>query len=136
MPMKEIMIKFPDTIKELYFVGDIHGNFEFIKYKVNSLHLHDCLIILCGDIGLGFCLQQDIDKINFINKLLHQHNVYVVGVRGNHDDPSCFTDTTLSKNWINVPDYTVLSVMNQNILCVGGGTSIDRRWRIFKKIGY
>lgn len=136
MRMKEIMIKFPDTITELYFIGDIHGNLDYVKYKVSSLHLHDCLIILCGDVGLGFSPIQDTDKINYISKFLQKHNVYVVGIRGNHDDPSFFVDTSLTKNWINVPDYTVLTVLNQNILCVGGGTSIDRKWRIANNYGY
>lgn len=131
------MIKFPETVNEIYVVGDLHGNLEFIKYKVRSLHLHDCIIIICGDIGLGFSPIAEMREINCINKLLKTRNIYVVALRGNHDDPKVFIDDSIIyRNWLNIPDYTILNVLNKNILCVGGGTSIDRKWRIANNIGY
>ena len=58
------------------------------------------------------------------------------------DDPSQFQDTELVKvngnprNWLNVPDYTVVNVCNKNVLCVGGATSIDRKYRLANSWGY
>jgi hypothetical protein len=48
------MINLPDTIKKIGFLGDEHGNLKHIKYIINSYHLTDTVLFLCGDIGLGF----------------------------------------------------------------------------------
>lgn len=130
------MIKFPDYIEDIYVIGDIHGNFDFVKYKIRSLHLSNCLIILCGDVGMGFQPELDKSKIAYLNKLLKIRSIYVVAIRGNHDDPNFFTDSELTSNWLNVADYTVLNVQDEHILCVGGGTSIDRSYRKANNWGY
>lgn len=133
------MIEIPN-IKSIYFCGDIHGNLEYIKYTFNQAHLTNSIIFICGDVGLGFSTKWEQSIIDHINKKLVINNNYVIGVRGNHDDPSKFQDTELFKengkprNWLNVPDYTVVRVLDQNVLCIGGGTSIDRTLRL--KMGY
>ena len=136
--MKATTINFTDVgVEDIYLLGDIHGNLQYVKYKINTLDLHDCLIIICGDVGLGFSPKSELSQIQFLNKkILKPRNVYVVAVRGNHDDPSLFVDTTIKTHWINVCDYTVLQVQETNILCIGGATSIDRTWRMQNKIGY
>lgn len=126
------VIKLPESVKTLYLTADLHGSLELIKYYVNYHHLKDTCIIICGDVGLGFQPKWERHMIELINKKLILSNCYVVGLRGNHSNPSCFQDTSIVKengnprNWINVPDYTVINVCNKNILCVGGGCSIDR----------
>lgn len=123
-------IKLPETINQLYFCGDIHGNFEYIKYFLNQFHISNSCIIICGDVGMGFQPKQDKHIIKYIDNKLKEKNNFVVGIRGNHDDPNFFQATTLGNcNWINVLDYTVVNVCNKNILCIGGGISIDRMLR-------
>ena len=135
-------IHLPNTIKDIYFCGDLHGNLEYLKYIINNYHLTDSVIFICGDVGLGFQPKWERSMIDFINKKLVATNCYIIGVRGNHDDPLCFQDIDLvkdngqSRNWLNVPDYTIVHVLNQNILCVGGGTSIDRMYRLEMGYGY
>lgn len=135
------MIKIPN-IESIYFCGDIHGNLEYIKYRLNHEHLTNSIIFICGDIGLGFSPKFEQEIINRINKKLIESNNYVIGVRGNHDDPSKFQDTELIKdtgelrNWLNVPDYTIIQVLDQNILCIGGGISVDRTYRLQLGYGY
>lgn len=136
------MINLPDTIKKIGFLGDEHGNLKHIRYIINSYHLTDTVLFLCGDVGLGFQPKWERSIIDYINKKLVITNCYVIGVRGNHDDSSQFQDTELVKangnprNWLNVPDYTVVNVCNKNILCVGGATSIDRKYRLANGWGY
>lgn len=136
------IIKLPDSIKMLCLTADIHGNLELIKYYINHRHLTNTCIIICGDVGLGFQPKWEQAMIDLINKKLVLTNCYVVGLRGNHSNPACFQDISIIKengnprNWINVPDYTIINVCDKNILCVGGATSIDRTWRIKNGIGY
>lgn len=135
-------INLPNTIQSIYFCGDLHGNLEYLKYTINSQHLTNSVIFVCGDVGLGFQPKWERAIIDIINKKLVLSNCYIIGVRGNHDNPLCFQDVSLVKdngkptNWLNVPDYTIVNVCNQNILCVGGGTSIDRLYRLERGYGY
>lgn len=137
-----MLIKLPETIKDLYFVGDIHGNLELIKYYVNTHHLKDSAIFICGDVGMGFQPKWERAMINYINKKLVLNNCFVIATRGNHDNPLCFQDVSLTKlndkpiNWLNIPDYSIINVANKNILCVGGGISVDRTWRLEKGYCY
>lgn len=135
-------IKLPDSIKTLYFCGDIHASLELIKYYINYHHLKDTCIIICGDIGLGFQPKWEHHMIDLINKKLMLTNCYTICCRGNHDSPAYFQDVSIIKDngnprhWLNVPDYTVINVLGKNVLMCGGGISIDRTWRISEGIGY
>ena len=52
-------------------------------------------------------------------------------MRGNHDDPSYFSEEKISHHrFRTVPDYSVIQACGHNILCVGGAVSIDRTYRI------
>lgn len=135
-------ISLPNTIQSIYFCGDLHGNLEYLKYIINSQHITNSVIFICGDVGLGFQPKWERAMIDVINKKLVLTNNYIIGIRGNHDNPLCFYDTSLVKdngkpmNWLNVPDYTIVDVCNQSILCIGGATSIDRLYRKDVGAGY
>ena len=97
--------------------------------------LKDAHIIQVGDFGVGF---KDFHKEKRMLEMYHtklvKNNVTVWAIRGNHDykpyfdnDPFGFTNIKL------VPDYTVLNLEGNNILCVGGAVSVDREWRYTKK---
>jgi hypothetical protein len=52
-------------------------------------------------------------------------------IRGNHDDPYYFNNKVFSYSNVELlEDYTILTVGNDNILCVGGAISIDRLYRL------
>ena len=119
-----------ENIQSLCFSGDIHGEFEAIVYKLNQYT--DTVLIVCGDIGMGF----HKDEYYFLlfkklNLRLSKKNNHLVMFRGNHDDPAFFDGTFKKYKHIHlVPDYSVVSVKQINILCIGGATSIDRIDRI------
>lgn len=123
------MLRLPITVDKVFVIGDIHGNFEYVKYLVNSFHLNNACIFICGDIGIGFNINYETKILSFLKQKLLENNIFVVATRGNHDNPDLFNDTELS-NWMNVPDYTVVNVKNQNFLCIGGGISVDRTGRV------
>lgn len=99
---------------------------QYGRYSINN-----CLIIVSGDCGFGFEKEEYYHQIfNKYIKLLEKNNIYVYFIRGNHDNPSYFEEQKINYERIKtIPDYSVIQIENKNILCVGGGISIDRSWR-------
>lgn len=117
---------------DVFFCGDLHGLFEEINVTIHKYNLNDCSIVFCGDIGIGFEKEEYYRQVfNHLTKTLRRKNIYLYMFRGNHDDKSFFDGNHFKKHkYIHViPDYSILSTPTRNILCIGGGTSIDRLWR-------
>lgn len=116
----------------VYAVGDIHGEFNSILFNIKRFDLKDCVIVFCGDIGMGFNRKEYYRQtFTKISKELKSRNIHLVFIRGNHDDDSYFTTQQFKFKYIHlIPDYTVVKTNRQNILCVGGGVSVDRISRI------
>lgn len=122
------MNKLDIQASNIYAIGDVHGYFGSLIAMIKRYDITDTCIIVCGDCGLGFN-NWDATKTHLskLNKVCKKNNVTIVMFRGNHDDPSFFTQGKITSNIIPVPDYTVI---NDSILCVGGATSIDRQYRM------
>ena len=126
-------------------IGDIHGhyisdffrNFEGCNPSNSELFrkgekIADNYIFL-GDIGFGF------DRVKtFCNRLEKAIplGVQAYFIRGNHDNPSCWKGWKKGKiqmfhpRFHMVGDYDVLIIYGKKYLCIGGGISIDRHYRI------
>lgn len=120
------------SYKDIYFVGDIHGNFRAIFWTIKRLKIENCAIVFCGDCGFGFNDRSERETFKYAHasRLLKDKNIELFFVRGNHDDPSCFDDRKFTSKYIHrVSDYSVIMTKEHNILCVGGGLSLDRRMR-------
>lgn len=118
--------------KQVVVCGDIHGAFETLVYRTSFQYaMTDTVIIVAGDCGFGF--ERPNHYVNLYNGLasrLKKANNWIVFVRGNHDDPSYFQDEKISyERFRCVPDYSVIKACGLDILCVGGGVSIDRMAR-------
>lgn len=115
------------SVKSVVVCGDIHGEFE--KLVAHCWLMRDTLIIVAGDCGFGFNRTSFYISL-YIRKLrrrLKMRNNYIVFIRGNHDNPECFTGRKFQwKHFRTVPDYSVITACGHNILCVGGAVSIDR----------
>lgn len=125
------IIEYPD-VKQIIVCGDIHGNFNGIVFKLCIQYAcTNTLLIVAGDCGFGFHKPGYYEQIyNSVAGRLRKANNYVVFVRGNHDDPAYFAEEKVSyKRWRTVPDYSVIQACGHNILCIGGGISIDRLMR-------
>ena len=124
-----------NTYKNIGVVGDIHGEFFPCIFDLyTSKKLSDAVIIVAGDIGIGFEKEgYYINTFNKINKRLEKYNIHICLVRGNHDNPEYFSsDSPLYEQWKYVhiiPDYSIIETGVGNILCVGGATSIDVEFR-------
>lgn len=133
------MLKIDLKGKNLYFTGDIHGEFRKL---VNSLTqqwcLKDSVVVVCGDIGMGFYKKgYYTDEFRWIQNRIADSGVTIVMFRGNHDNPKYFSDQEYAefqyggsyKNVFLVPDKTILDTSHGKVLCIGGAISIDRSQR-------
>lgn len=126
------MKRYSIETENIYFAGDLHGEFHAISYTINKYNLQSCAIIICGDIGIGFEKEEYYNQIfNKLTKTLTKRNIHLFLFRGNHDDKNYFDgEHFLNFQYIHImPDYSVITSNSRNILCIGGATSIDRRWR-------
>lgn len=105
---------------------------KFSCHNPYQVNLDNSILIVCGDCGLGFnSFKYYQDLFTKYNKLLEANNCYLLFVRGNHDDPKYFEDEMINFSHIkSIQDYTVISACDYNLLCVGGGLSLDRSYRI------
>lgn len=39
---------------DVFFIGDIHGEFKAIGTQIKQHDLMNCVLVFCGDFGLGF----------------------------------------------------------------------------------
>lgn len=124
--------------KNVYVCGDSHGSWGLLRRKIQDSGLRNAIIIIAGDCGVGF--ERPAHYTNIYNTLyphLKNANIKILCVRGNHDDPSYYEGEKINEEFLKtIPDYSVITVGNieyeNNILCVGGATSIDRIPRMEK----
>jgi len=116
---------------DIFFIGDVHGEFKSIPRWIELNNLSHCIIIFCGDFGLGFhSLQHERQELDKADKICEALDIDCYIIRGNHDDPSYFTSEKLSLSRFKpVSDYTVIHTPEHNILCAGGAVSVDRMYR-------
>lgn len=125
--------------KSVYVIGDLHGYWRLLEYKIKNSDISDSVIIVAGDCGFGFEKPAFYEQTyNKIKRTLYKQNITIIFVRGNHDDPEYFDGEKINwEKFIAVPDYSVLTFdlnNKSNILCVGGAISVDRLWRIQKEL--
>lgn len=109
--------------------GDIHGDFHTLVYKMCiQYQMTDTLLIVAGDCGFGFDMPGYYEQVYSKDAgRLRKANNWIAFVRGNHDNPAYFNEQRIAnKRWKTIPDYSVITACGHNILCVGGGISIDR----------
>lgn len=123
------------NVEDVIFLGDTHR--LDIAYLLES-HLgksNNQLIIHAGDMGEGFN-EAKIDNLSLQENYdyLVKYNNYLIVCRGNHSDPSWFSDN----HWANkkfgdriyfAPDYSLFKINELSYQIIGGAISIDRKGR-------
>jgi len=116
-------------------IGDIHGEFNNIVFKINSQYeITDSICIACGDIGMGFYkFNYYKDLFSKLNSKLKKANNHLLLIRGNHDNPIYFNETCELNKFTHIKlldDYSIVETPTRCILNVGGAYSIDRSARM------
>lgn len=119
---------------KIVVVGDVHGEFNKLRYDINRLGHENAYIIQVGDFGMGFHSPNYYRDHAFpkLNEALVNANCHLYAIRGNHDDPEYFKQTNNPFGFSNITllqDYAELELLGKSILLVGGAVSIDRGWR-------
>lgn len=113
----------------MVIIGDLHGGYPEILYKIKKTGLEKTSFIQVGDWGLGFQHRSlDIKALSQIDKFLSEKENHLYILRGNHDN-KWFWDhrNTFHLQYVKlVQDYEVLEIENQQVFFIGGGISIDR----------
>ena len=121
----------------LIFLGDIHGNFNYVQWYIKNHNLKDCTIYQVGDFGIGFTNEfNDMATLGLFNRFLKERNIQFYAIRGNHDNPKYF-DGHLKNHFENLhllADYDVVEIDGVKILGVGGAVSVDRRPRMREQL--
>ena len=108
----------------------IKADYASIKPKALSFY-SDAIIISTGNNRIGFNSDAYYEKVfGKMNEILAKNNTTILFIRGNNDDPSFFREEKINfTNVKTIPDYSIIKTKHGNVLCVGGGLSIDRVWR-------
>jgi DNA repair exonuclease SbcCD nuclease subunit len=109
----------------IYITGDVHGLFFNLYEYLTYWSLNNIVLIVAGDCGIMNCTNWvGLANLEFYCK---NNNIDLLFLRGNHDDPKYFKNNVTWSTIQCIPDYTII---NDEILCIGGATSIDRKIRI------
>jgi hypothetical protein len=105
---------------EIRFIGDVHGKFSQYLDIILPDQIQNSVQV--GDMGVGF--HNVTHNTMSTHPHIHMKNGNHRFIRGNHDNPAFCRDPEHSKGmWI--PDGKI----ENNIMYVGGATSIDKAWR-------
>lgn len=117
--------------KPIYIIGDVHGEWNSLIYKIKDAEITDATLICVGDLGVGFSSDTITQRtLQRLNEFFKQRSIQFLSIRGNHDDPSYFDGQTQMSNLVLVPDYSVEIISSLRFGFVGGAISIDRTERI------
>ncbi len=127
---------------KVYCIGDTHGLYFWSAIAFSEIR--DCVLIHVGDIGLGFVnkkteeadYQRDRTTLMRMDNLLANRNITLIGIRGNHDDPSYFKPNhefaSIFQNIHLLDDFTYVMINGKKFLFAGGAISIDRMFRLIE----
>lgn len=120
-----------DGNKPIIFLGDNHGNWNDIFFKIKTKKISNINIISVGDLGIGFYPSRDMSTCDLLNKQFKERNINFYGIRGNHDDPLYFKgdNRVCLDNFELIEDYSVYEHNSKLIQFIGGAVSIDRTGR-------
>jgi len=128
-----MIVKTLDSSKPLFLLGDIHGDWNELFFRIREHDIRNSYIISVGDLGIGFKYKKEHEykQSENLNNLFKQRDIAFYGIRGNHDDPSYFRDSNrlIFDNFELLEDYTVAEHGNKKIQFIGGAISIDRTGR-------
>lgn len=129
MPIdKEVL----DSLKDLYFCGDIHGDYkEFVWTITKRYGLRNAAVVVLGDFGVGFD-KTISDLYKWSEKRLKDTNVVIFTIRGNHDDPEYFKeeDKYSFSRLRFMEDHKIYNICGRSIYTVGGANSTDVSYRL------
>ena len=118
--------------KPLLFLGDHHGQWDFVFDIIVTKKIENCYIICVGDGGEGFISKdKQLRQFEYLNNEFKNKNIEYKSIRGNHSDPYFFQKENIISlsNFELIEDYSVYQHDSKLIQFIGGAISIDRTGR-------
>ena len=107
-------------------LGDIHGSTNYLDWALeHALSAGAEMMIQVGDFGFDF-------KDGFLSALADitdKHQIPLLAIRGNHDDPWWFRQHQMMGNVHLIPDGMCMTIGKKRVAFLGGAVSIDRDHR-------
>jgi len=119
--------------KPILFLGDHHGEWDFVFDIIISKKIENCYIICVGDGGEGFIHKdKQLRQFENLNNRFKKYNIEYLSIRGNHSNPFHFEglNRVSLSNFELIEDYTIMQYGDKTIQFIGGAVSIDRTSRI------
>ena len=114
--------------RKLILVGDIHGEYRTLIWKaLTQYKITNADIVVLGDFGIGFDKSMSGDYA-WSERRLEKADCVIYALRGNHDDPSYFTnmDKYSYPRLKFMEDYKTYTLGEDRVvLPIGGANSID-----------
>lgn len=108
---------------------DHHGEWGALFRKIDANKLTNCLVVHCGDQGLGFIGGGERDILKY-NEWFKARNIEFIGIAGNHDHPIFFDGSINFSHFKALKNYTILKINDEIWQFVGGAISVDRKFRV------
>lgn len=121
--------------RDLYFSGDIHGEFKELVWKIcQQYRIMDANVVILGDVGIGFGKPKYYNQIfKKLSPKLEQNNITLYLLAGNHDDRKYWEKEDLLEEhprFIFLKDHETIELSGRTIYPIMGATSIDYKHRI------
>lgn len=120
-------------LRDLYFVGDVHGKFRELIFRASQKNkIENADIIVLGDFGAGFHKKEYmVQEYNRSKKKLEKYDLNIHVLRGNHDNPEYFRDPIpLDFPRLHfLEDHKVYEICGRRIYIIGGANSTDITYR-------
>ena len=113
--------------RDLYLCGDIHGEWkELIWTLIRRYDIKNADILILGDFGIGFDKTMP-DLYKWAEKKLEDSDLVIRVIRGNHDDPSYFSDEEKYSypRLRFLEDHKVYNICGREVYAIGGANSTD-----------
>lgn len=136
-------------IKNWIITGDTHRDFSRFRSYPNEWDNSETAVIILGDVGLNY----NLDKSDwFIKRAVSYYKFYIYCVRGNHEARPQDVEG-MQKIWDNnvngyvyyepnfpkiryFLDYGVYYFNNMCVLVIGGAYSVDKYYRLARRMGW
>lgn len=122
----------------IYITGDTHRDFT----RLNNISFNnDDMLIILGDAGINYCLDEDDIKLK---EILNSLSIKLFCIRGNHEERPENISTYKEKkmfggivfvednypNLIFAKDGESYTIAGKSVLVIGGAYSVDKKYRL------
>ncbi len=132
----------------IYFTGDIHGEPKRVINFAHKMHLtSEDVIVILGDVGANY-FQDFRDEIT--KKKLNDIGITILCIHGNHEIRPANIPSYSLKAWAGgeiwcegkyphllfAKDGEIYTLNGLRYLAVGGAYSVDKQYRLSRKLGW